>query len=379
MSLQKVNYLKKALVCLGMLVTLQLIVFNVPQQAIGKEVYKLGVTFPFSGSLAGWGQTMVPAIQIAVDEQNTKGGINGRDVELVMEDTKGTAEGGVSALRKVIDFDKVPMVFTIFTHVLLAQIPYADSKKVVLISTTQSPGMAELSPWNFVYSVQEADELTMLTDLANRLGFKRLFSYEPDNALGKKIVDVIKKQWIDRGRGDYENAYYKYGETDFRGQVVQAQGFRPDVILLHGQGTREEGLVMKQTREAGIKVQFLVTSTDIMPVVKKACGDALEGAILTDTLQSGEPYNRLAAEFKKRTGEDMWVHIPIQYDIGRMILQAVENGGYSAEGIRAYLVKLKNFPAVGGGTVGFDANKLAKPPLSLFQIKNGKSVPYSIK
>ena len=154
MSSNQMSYLRKILICLGILGALLILPFSVAQQAIGKEVYKIGVTFPLSGSLAGWGQLILPSMQIAVEEQNSKGGIKGREVKLVIEDTKGTSEGGMAALRKVVEFDKVPAVMTIFTHILLAQIPYADSKGVVLISTTQSPGMAEKSPWNFVYSVR---------------------------------------------------------------------------------------------------------------------------------------------------------------------------------------------------------------------------------
>src|SRR5688572_20641133 len=79
------------------------------QQASGTP-HTLGVTYPLSGPFGAWGQLLVPAIEIAVDHVNQGGGVNGRPLRIVVEDTKGNPEGAVSAMRKVVQVDQVPAI-----------------------------------------------------------------------------------------------------------------------------------------------------------------------------------------------------------------------------------------------------------------------------
>src|SRR3990170_6553563 len=68
-------------------------------QAASGEPYKIGVTYPLSGPQGAWGQLLVPAMEIAVQHVNQSGGVKGRPLALVIEDTKGNPEGAVSAMR----------------------------------------------------------------------------------------------------------------------------------------------------------------------------------------------------------------------------------------------------------------------------------------
>ena len=377
MGLKQMGWLKKVLFCLGILGLLQLLPFSFVQQAMSQEGYKLGITFPLSGPLAAGGQILLPCVQIAVDEQNSRGGIKGKEIKLLVEDTKGTAEGGVAALRKLVEFDKVPVVMTVYTNVVLAQIPYAESKKVVLISTVQSPGMADKSPWNFVFSTQAEDEVKLLLGEAERLGLKRLLYYAPDNAWGRLIFELVKKMWLDPKKGALETIYFKLGETDYRGAVVRAQAFQPDALLSYGQGAMEEGLIIKQTREAGIKAQLFESVTQYMPGPRKAAGGSDEGAIVSvDAPRSGERFERFVKELKKRADLDYWHTAGTWNDIAKMLMQAIDKVGYNSDPIRDYLDKLKDFPLTCGGTTSFEG-RLARVPLKLFQIKGGGLVPYS--
>ena len=380
MTIKKTNLnrLRNVLVCLGIIFSFQLLPFGGAERAMGAEPYKIGNTFPFSGSLGGWGPLFSAAFQIAVDEQNSKGGIKGREVKVVLEDSKGTPEGGVAALRKLAEFDKVPVALSMMTNVVLAQLPYCDSKGVVLMTTVQSPGMAQRSRWHFVASVQVEPEIRALSAGAKGMGAKRLLSFEADNAWGRSVVDVYKKIWVDEGGGAYENVYFKYGEIDYRGLLPRVREFNPDVLTECGQGASEGGLIIKQTREAGIRTPFFVSSTEVVPFVKRAFIGVEEGIVFTDTPRGGKDYDLLCQEFKKRTGEDCWIHIPIVYTQAKMIMQAFERAGDSAEAVRAYLASLKNFPIPGGGSLSFDENKLAQPTnLTLYQFKGGKVVPYT--
>jgi len=71
-------------------------------QAAKGEPYKIGVTYPLSGPQGAWGQLLIPAMEIAVADVNAAGGVNGRPLALVIEDSKGNPEGAISAMRKVV-------------------------------------------------------------------------------------------------------------------------------------------------------------------------------------------------------------------------------------------------------------------------------------
>ena len=77
-----------------------------PRDAAGQtpagEPYKIGVTYPLSGPQGAWGQLLVPAMEIAVRHANDAGGVNGRPLALVVEDSKGNPEGAVSDRKSVV-------------------------------------------------------------------------------------------------------------------------------------------------------------------------------------------------------------------------------------------------------------------------------------
>ena len=122
------------------------------QQASGAP-YKIGVTYPLSGPQGAWGQLIVPAIEIAVQHVNAAGGVNGRPLALVVEDSKGNPEAAVSAMRKVVQVDGVQAILTIFTNVVSAQMPLAQQFKVPLLSPVEAPGLtAKSDHWVFAHS-----------------------------------------------------------------------------------------------------------------------------------------------------------------------------------------------------------------------------------
>ena len=220
------------------------------QQASGTP-YTLGVTYPLSGPFGAWGQLLVPAIEIAVDQVNQAGGVNGHPLKLVVEDTKGNPEGAVSAMRKVVQVDQVPAILTIFTNVVSAQIPLADQFKVPIISPVEAPGLVARSHWAFAHSPLLTSTLPLLGEHWKNTKIKRLFAFFPNTPIAKFASPTTKAEAEKLGL-TYEEALFKLGDTDFRGLIARAKGFNPDAILIYGHGTPDEGVIMKQIRELGM-------------------------------------------------------------------------------------------------------------------------------
>lgn len=375
---KKTTYLIAA--CL-IVVALPILGACAPQPAApgAKEPYKIGATFPQSGPLASWGVQLIPALELGVADVNRKGGVDGHPLQLVIEDTKSTPEGGVAAMRKVVQIDKVPMVLTIFTNVVTAQLPVAAELKVPLASTVQAPGLASKSEWLFVHATLLDNSLPPLIKVWEQKKVKKLFAFFPDNALGQFGSEFTKPAWSKSG-GQYDEARFKLGETDFRGIVARAKAFDPDAVLFFGQGTLDEVSIVKQMREMGMNTPIYFVNGSPTVSTSRAALESLgvaEGIVFTT-----DKYDKQAAKvfidaYQAKLGSEPDFAALQWYDIVQMTAEAIRKQGYTSEGIRKGMVAIKDFPLVGGGKASMDETRQSKvDEVAIFVIKGGQNVEF---
>src|SRR5580692_4265040 len=103
--------------------------------------YKLGMTYPLTGPQAAIAAEYVPAVQLAIADVNRHGGVKGHPLQLVTEDSQGSPQAGVAAMRKLVQVDGVQAIMTIYTNVVTAQIPLAEQLKVPILAPVQSPDL----------------------------------------------------------------------------------------------------------------------------------------------------------------------------------------------------------------------------------------------
>src|SRR6185437_13450857 len=80
------------------------------------QPYKIGVTWPLTGPLASSGLQYLPGAEVAIQHINRKGGINGHPLQLIIEDTQATPQGGVAAMRKLVQVDGAQAILSIYTN-----------------------------------------------------------------------------------------------------------------------------------------------------------------------------------------------------------------------------------------------------------------------
>lgn len=338
------------------------------------DPYKLGVTFPLSGPQAAWGTIIVPIMEIAVQDINAAGGVNGRPLSLVVEDSKGDPQAAVSAMRKVVQVDRVPVVLTIFTNVVTAQIPLAEQLKTPIISTVESPGLAGKSEWNFVNSVLLTDTLPLLSQHWKNKGVKKLFAFIPNTAIAEFGSPLIKQEMQKLGV-QYEEAQFKLGETDYRGLIARAKDFSPDAIFVWGHGTVDEAVIMRQVRELGIQAPLYAGCG--CPTVKsyrEALGEVGEGLIFGSLKYDKQAAAKVISAYKERLGFEPDYAAIEWYDIVHMTAEAIKRNGYTGDGIRQGLAGIKDFPSIGGGQLSFDETGQTQQQVALYQMKGQEIV-----
>ena len=266
--------------------------------------FRIGVMESLTGPGETYGSVALQAKQMAVDEINAAGGINGRMLELIVEDSKCAAQDAITAYNKLTDVDGVKIILgTSCSSAMLGAAPLAEADGVVLFSgLATSPDIANAGDYIFRTSMNDAQ---LGIDAGNVMwadGVRTLatISETTDYAEGVRRTSVA--QFEKRGGTVVAEERYGSDTTDFRTQLTKLIGENPDALLIAAQSEFTGGTVIKQVRELGFEGQIYA---DIVPVGATAleiAGDAAAGtkAILADISPSNAKGQEVLANFRAR-------------------------------------------------------------------------------
>lgn len=343
---------------------------------------KIGAILPLTGDAASWGEAGKEGIELAVSEINSKGGINGRKLEIIYEDTQANPEKGASAMLKLATIDKVPAVVgDIVSATTLAAAPIAEKNKVVLLSPTASaPKITHAGKYIFRIWPSDLTEGTAIANFAAKdLGLKRVAILYIQNDYGIGLRDVFKKVFTQLGGKIIEAVAYKPDETNFRAHLTKIVKKSPEAIYLVSY-YKDAALVLKQAKELKITTQFLGTTAVEEPKLIEIAGEAAEGLIYP--ISSGydpKSQDKVVQEFNKRFKEKYGKapgFVQAQcYDALKILAYVISKGNYTGEAIQKALEGLKDYHGV-TGVISFDENGDVIKPTIIKTIKNGKFVLY---
>ncbi len=266
--------------------------------------FRIGVMESLTGPGETYGSVALQAKQMAVDEINAAGGINGRMLELIVEDSKCAAQDAITAYNKLTDVDGVKIILgTSCSSAMLGAAPLAEADGVILFSgLATSPDIANAGDYIFRTSMNDAQ---LGIDAGNVMwadGIRNLatISETTDYAEGVRRTSVA--QFEKRGGTVVAEERYGSDTTDFRTQLTKLIGESPDALLLAAQSEFSGGTIIKQVRELGYEGQIYA---DIVPVGATAleiAGDAAAGtkAILADISPSNTKGQEVLANFRAR-------------------------------------------------------------------------------
>lgn len=216
------------------------------------ETYTLGLALPLTGSAASYGEEYRKVVEMGIEAANEEYADDGITLEVEVQDTQATAEGGVSAMNKLGAVSKAPAVLTAWSAVVAAGIPVAEDLGFALINAgAQSPTLIGSSP-NLVNVLPMNDsQLAGFTEyLTNDLGMKKFASIYVDNESGQGTADAFKAAIEERGGEMVAEESIRQDATDASTQVAKVAQADPDFVYV--QTLLVEGAaVMKSFRETG--------------------------------------------------------------------------------------------------------------------------------
>lgn len=221
---------------------------------------KLGAAEALSGGAAQYGISIRNGFQLALDEINAAGGINGDKLQLVIEDEQGKKEEAINVFKKLIFQDKVLLVFgPTLSNSAQAADPIAQAAKTVAFGTSNTAdGITSIGDYVFRNSVTEADVLPETIKMAvKKSGIKKVaVMYGNDDVFTKSGYDNFKKALEDLKVPVTTTETFAKGDVDFKAQLTKIKAGNPDAIVLSAL-LAEGAPIMVQARQIGLNVPFI--------------------------------------------------------------------------------------------------------------------------
>jgi branched-chain amino acid transport system substrate-binding protein len=353
--------------------------------AFGAEPIKLGAVMRLSVG-ADDGIPCRRGVEMAVDEVNKAGGINGRPVELIVEDEKDSPASAVNAVQKLINVDKVVAIIGPMTSGdTMAAGKIADEAKVIMISPTATTPKLSGYGANICRGCSRIDkQAEVLTDYVVKNWKPKtvaiFFSNEP---YGKGCADLFTQFFEKNGIKVVATESFMRGSRDFKAQLTKIKETNPDFLFIPGY-TPETAPVAAQARQLGMKQKILGVYGDMNPAYIELAGPAAEGHVIGGEYDENydTPKNKAFVKnfnelVKKNKDPYNIMFAALSYDATSMILDAMKKNGPTSEGIRKYVDTVKDFDGV-TGKLSFnkdhDVQRAGTAGIFVLEVKNGKYV-----
>lgn len=357
-------------------------------QAQDTSPIRIGAMLPLSGPAAIEGAQVRRGIEFAVAEANAKGGVFGRKLELVLEDDEGNSTKGVTAVRKMIERDKVPFIVgTYATAVVLAASKVAREYKVPMISggSTAAAGTDSNTPgdpWFFRpwpdSNIQGAETSQAMVRMFKG---KRIGIIHDSTNYGTTLADQAGRIVPQDGGQIVFRESFNAGEKDFSTMLTRLRTLRPDVVYVAG-WAGDGATIVRQAAEVGLRTQFVGSGSMVSDDFIKLAGPASEGFAVA-TIFEPSTTNRFGRAFGERYRaaykEDAGTLNSLGFDSANIAIESMRRVGKPDGAAIQQMLKggMKDFPLVNGPegtTANFDAKGSVIFPMFVAVIKNGKRV-----
>lgn len=335
---------------------------------------------PMTGDSAQFGDMKVKAIQLAIEEVNAAGGIDGRKVKLQVEDDIGNPKEAPNVAQKIASN---PDVVAVIGHwnsscTLAAREIYEAAGIPVITDSVNKQITDGKTPHVFRISLTDTRQAHQLAEYAyNKLGVRKVAVIYTANDFGMGLNNDFTQKFKELGGTITASETYFEGQTkDFKAQLTKIKQTNPELLFMAGYYT-ECALIAKQMKEIGLNIPILGTEGISSEQLIKLGGDAVEGIRFTGFFHPAVEFpgtKEFVAKFKEKYGVEPDTYAALAYDSAKLILEGIKVNGATREGVYKYLKEVKDFPGV-AGPITFDASGENSRSIIILTVKDGKFVP----
>lgn len=340
-----------------------------------QEPIKIGLITPLTGEVASIGADVLHGAQMMLEEINSAGGINGREVKLIAEDGRCAGADAAAAAQKLINVDRVVAIHGAgCSSESLAATPIAEAAGVVIVSpSSSSPDLTHAG--EFFFRTYPSDDLktTAMTQYFKEEELKKVAMISENTDFCEAFRASLKRKF-----GEENFVFDEVVEPntkDFRTLLARLQEFDFDVFFLNAQTPVVGSAMLQQSREFGM--EQLAIGSDVMDgkVVIELTQEAAEGfqVINVPTVADESEFGqKFIAKYGLPQSNMAWG--AYGYDTLGVIAEAIAAAGTEGAAIRDHLNNLEVYNAV-VGDISFDENgDVVGIPYALREVQNGEFV-----
>lgn len=333
-----------------------------------------------SGRTSSFGQSTKNGVEMAADEINKAGGINGRMIQIITEDDQGEPNKAATVVTKLINQDRVhALLGEVASSNSLAAAPKAQEAKVPMISpSSTNPAVTQVGDYIFrVCFIDPFQGEVMAKFSATNLKAKRaaiLYDFNSDYSRG--LYQFFKRSFTSLGGEIVSEQSYTQGDRDFSGQLTAIRAANPEVIYVPGY-YGEVGVISNQTKQLGIKAPLLGGDGWDAPQLWQLGGASLNGNYISNHYSVDDPspaIQKFVADYKERFKMLPDALAALGYDSMKVLADAIKRAGTTDNTkLRDAIAQTKNFPGV-TGQITIDQDRNAVKPAVVLKLQDSKFV-----
>ncbi len=350
-----------------------------PKNGAEPDTIKIGNYAAITGKDGTFGDSSTKATRLAIDEINAAGGVLGKQIQLVVEDTQSKPGEAATVAKKLITRDRVvALIGEVTSSRSLEGAGVAQAFKTPML-TPSATNPAVTATGDYIFRACFIDPFqgaVLATFAKDKLNVRRAaLLTSTSSAYSTGLGDVFREQFRRDGGEIVSDQKFAEGDKDFKAQLTAIKASNPEVLFVPAYYT-EVALIARQARELGITVPLLGGDGWEAPELLEIAGDAMEGCYYSTHYSAESPDPKIQAFVKKyrdrfdnRTPDGM---AALGYDAAYIMVDAIRRAGSTEpEKIRAALAATQAFDGV-TGRIDMDKDRNASKPAAILTIINGK-------
>lgn len=357
------------------------------------DTIKVGANLEMTGGSASYGISSKNAIELAFKEINEKGGINGKQLELVVADNKSEAAEATNAMQKLVSQDNVVAVIgPNLSSSVIAASAINNSAKVLDIApmatnpyVTVDQSSGKTKDFNYRTCFIDPFQGTVMAKFATaELGVGNaaiLIDNSSDYAKG--LAQFFKENFVKEGGAVTAEESYLQKDTDFKATLTKIKATNPDFLYVPGY-YQEVGLIVKQARELGMNMPIAGGDGWDSAKMPEIAGAAALNNTYFSSLYSPEDSSDInknfVAAYEKAYGQKPDVFAALSYDSALLVAEAIKNAGSTEPAkISEAMAKINGFSGVSGSVTFDDKHNPVKSAVILEYKDGAQSLKTKIK
>ncbi len=343
------------------------------------DTIKIGNYAAITGKDGTFGDSSTKATRLAIDEINAAGGVLGKQIELLVEDTQSKPGEAATVVKKLITRDKVvALIGEVTSSRSLEGAGVAQAFKIPMLSpSATNPAVTATGDYIFRACFIDPFQGSVLATFAkNKLKARRAAVLTSiSSAYSTGLGDVFTKEFPGDGATIVSHQKFAEGDKDFKAQLTAIKAANPEIIFVPAYYT-EVALIAKQARELGLTIPLMGGDGWEAPELVEIAGSAIEGCYYSTHYSAESPdektqtfVKKYRARFDNRTPDGM---AALGYDAAYILVDAIRRAGTTEPAkVREALASTKAFDGI-TGHIDMDKDRNASKPAAILTIKGGK-------